>query len=51
MNWLSLYKQRERFAALVVANLEVPDVTEEAGRDLMVEVKVSRRLAERYVPP
>jgi len=38
------------FAALVVINFAGPEVTVDAGRDVVVEVIVSTVLAVKYVP-
>ena len=51
VNWESLYRQRERLAALVAVNLEIPEDVEEAGLLEVVDLRVSRELAVRYVPP
>ena len=45
MNWLSLKRQRLRFAVLVATNLEGPDVVEVAALLCIVEVAVSSALA------
>lgn len=39
------------FAVELATNLEVPDVTVDAGLLCMVDVTVSRVLAVKYVPP
>jgi len=51
VNWLSLYRQRLTLAADVARNLDVPVVVEEADLPALVDLKVSSRLAVRYVPP
>ena len=50
VNWLSLYRQRLRFAVLVAANLARPLLVAEAGLLFTVDLTVSRVLAVRYVP-
>lgn len=45
VNWLSLYRQSERFAVLVATNFEAPLEVEEAGLFEVVDLNVSRALA------
>ena len=47
VNWLSLYRQRLRFAVLVAANLERPLLVAEAGLLVVVDLTVSRVFAVR----
>ena len=50
-NALSLTKHNPTFVVDVTANLVVPLVTWFIGLFFMVDVNVSRVLADRYVPP
>ena len=51
VNCESLTIVRLRFAALVAANLAGPAVVVLAALLRVVDLKVSRKFAERYVPP
>lgn len=51
VNCESLTIVRLRFAALVAANLAGPAVVVLAFRLRVVDLKVSRKFADRYVPP
>lgn len=51
VNWESLIMVRLRFAALVAANFAGPAVVVLAALLRVVDLKVSRKFADRYVPP